>query len=294
MKTDMKIVVKTKRCRSLRGAPSILVLALLGIMLSVPAWAGSGFGPKLFAELYNETISLGREEQNLITMTQALQGARAHIPGFSTVDIYLKQRYGEDSNRDFWNNRGELILGARARFFEKIYLALYGEYIQGRYFDSDQSRYPNPYGSDYTDVRYGLIFWQGWDRAWYVPSTSTFPLSFWEEIYAEFTHYQRDHDNNILNAKAKAGLRMLRIRKTLVDLYAIQYFSYDTNGDFWNNRAESGLGMQIKPYSRYALVLFGEYLRGSYIKRDGRYRNPYETKYSEVRGGLVFWYGKEF
>ncbi|MFC1682791.1 hypothetical protein ACFL0G_01105 [Candidatus Zixiibacteriota bacterium] len=267
---------------------------LLGIMLYQPARAGSVIQTNLFGEVYNETISLGREERNIITMMQALQGARARIAGISTVDLYLKQRFGGDSNRDYWNNRGELMIGARARFFEKVYLALYGEYIQGRYFDSESSRYPNPYGSNYEDIRYGLIFWQGWDRAWYSPNTKRFPLSFWEEIYADFTHFQKDRDNNILSMKGKAGLRMLQAHKTVVDLYAIQYFNYDTNGDFWNNRAESGLGTQIKPWTDYSFSLFVEFLRGSYYERDGRYENPYRMKYNEVRAGLILWWGREF
>lgn len=286
--------MKRKPHRFFPAAQLIFFVVLLGVILPAPTLAGAGLEPRLFAELYNETISMGREERNLITMTQALQGGRVHIPGFSTVDVYFKERFGDDSNRDYWNNRGELMLGARARFFQKIYLAVFGEYIRGRYFDSESSRYPNPYGSNYEDIRHGLIFWQGWDRAWYVPNTKRFPLTFWEEIYADFIHFQRDSHNNILNAKGKAGLRILRVRKTAVDLYGIQYFSWDTNGDFWNNRGESGMGIQLKPWTDYALSLFAELLRGFYIERDGRYMNPYQKKYDEVRAGLIFWYGREF
>lgn len=286
--------MNVKQYHTFGKAQLILVLIIFRSTLPAQAWAGSVFKSRFFAELYNETISMGREERNIITMTQALQGARAHIPGISTIDVYFKESFGGDANQDYWNNRGELMLGARARFFQKIYLAFFGEYMQGRYFGSESSRYLNPYGSNYEDVRYGLIFWQGWDRGWYSPEMKRVPLSFWEEIYADFIHYQRDSDNNILNMKVKAGIRMLRINKTAVDLYGIQYFNYDTNGDFWNNRAEFGLGTQVKPWTDCALSLFVELLRGSYIERNGRYVNPYPKKYDEVRAGLVFWYGREF
>jgi hypothetical protein len=267
---------------------------LLGFALHEPARAGSILQTKFFGEVYNETISLGREERNVITMTQALQGARARIAAITTVDLYFKQRFGGDANRDYWNNRGELMLGARARFFQKVYLGLFAEYIQGRYFDIESSDNPNPYGSNYDDVRYGLIFWQGWDREMSSPSPRRFPLSFWNEIYADFIHYHRDRANNILYLKAKAGLRMLRAHKTVLDLYGIQYLNYDTNGDFWNNKAELGPGVQVKPWTDFAFSLFVEYLRGSYYNRSGRYENPYPMKYNEVRAGLIFWWGREF
>ena len=283
-----------KRCHTFRKAQLVLVFILFAITLPARAWAGSVFKTKFFAEVYNETISLGREGRNVIIMTQALQGARAHIPGVSTIDVYLKQRFGGDANRDSWNNRGELMVGARARVFKKVYLGLFVEYIQGRYFDIENSDNPNPYGLNYEDFRYGSIFWQGWDREMSAPGTERFPFCFWNEIYAEFIHYRRDSDNNILNMKGKAGIRMLRVHKTVLDLYGIQYLNYDTNGDFWNNRAELGLGTQVKPWTDIALSLFVEFLRGSYIERDGRYTNPYQTKYNEVRAGLIFWYGREF
>jgi len=271
-----------------------LLLILIAIASAVPARAGSVQRPKLFAELYNETISMGRENRNLITMTQALQGLRTRVGGLTTLDLYLKQRLGGDSDRDYWNNRGELMVGARARFFEKIYLALFAEYIRGRYFDIDESHERNPYGTDYEDLRYGLIFWQGWDRAWSVPETGRFPLSFWEEIYGELIHFRRDRNNDIGYLKARAGLRMLRLHRTTVGLYAVHHLNLDANGDFWNNRAELGLGTRIKPWTGSGLSLFVEYLRGTYLDREGRYDNPYRTNYDELRAGAIFWFGREF
>jgi hypothetical protein len=272
----------------------VLLLILLGIGPALPVRAESGPGPKIFAELYNETISMGRENRNLITMTQALQGVRTRIAGLTTADLYLKQRLGGDSDQDYWNNRGELMIGARARFFEKIYLALFAEYIRGKYFDIDEPHYRNPYGSNYEDLRYGLIFWQGWDRAWSVPETGRLPMSYWEEIYSELIHFRRDRDNNIGFLKTRAGLRVLRLHRTTLGLYAVHHLNLDTNGDFWNNRAELGLGTRIRPWTGSGLDLFVEFLRGTYLSRDGRYVNPYPKKYDELRAGAIFWFGREF
>jgi hypothetical protein len=277
-----------------RAALLALPLILIVAGTAAPARAGSVQGPKLFAELYNETISMGRENRNLITMTQALQGVRTRIAGLTTVDLYLKQRLGGDSDRDYWNNRGELMAGARARFFEKIYLALFAEYIKGKYFDLDDPHYRNPYGSDYEDLRYGLIFWQGWDRAWSAPVSGRFPLSLWEEIYSELIHFRRDRNNEVWFLKLRGGLRMVQVHRTIIDLYGVHHLNLDTNGDFWNNRAELGLGTRIRPWTGSGLSLFVEYLRGSYLDRPGKYVNPYPTRYDELRVGAIFWYGREF
>lgn len=282
-----------KLCHHHQAALPVLLLILVAIGTAVPVQAGSVQGPKLFAELYNETISLGRENRNLITMTQAIQGVRTRVAGLTTVDLYFKQRLGGDSDRDYWNNRGELMVGARARFFEKIYLALFAEYIRGKYFDLENPHYRNPHGSNYQDLRYGLIFWQGWDRAWSVPEVGRFPLSFWEEIYSELIHFRRDRNNNICFLKTKAGLRVLRLHKTTASLYAVHHLNLDTNGDFWNNRTELGPGVRVKPWTGSGLSLFVEYLRGTYLERDGRYVNPYPNRYDELRVGLTFWYGRE-
>jgi hypothetical protein len=286
--------MKAKRCHTFRKTQLVLIFMLFGTTLPARTWADPVLKPRFFAEVYNETISLGREERNVITMTQALQGARAHIAGVSTIDVYLKQRFGGDVNRDYWNNRGELMLGARARFFKKIYLSLFAEYIRGTYFDLENPHYRNPYEPNYVDLRYGLIFWQGWDRAWSVPETGRVPLSFWEEIYSELIHFRRDRDNTILFLKTKAGLRMLRIHKTTAGLYGVHHLNLDTNGDFWNNRSELGLGTRVKPWTDVGLSLFAEYLIGTYLDRQGRYVNPYPKAYGELRIGLVFWYGREF
>jgi hypothetical protein len=277
-----------------RAALPVLLLFLILMCPAAPVRAGSVQGPTLFTELYNETISLGRENRNLITMTQALQGVRTRFAGLTTVYLYLKQRLGGDSDRDYWNNRGELMVGARARFFEKIYLALFAEYIQGKYFDLENPHYRNPYEPNYEDLRYGLIFWQGWDKAWVVPETGRFPLSLWEEVYTELIHFRRDRNNDIGFLKLKAGLRMLQVHRTVAGLYAVHHLNLDINGDFWNNRAELGLGTRIRPWTGSGLCLFAEYLRGAYLDRDGLYVNPYPTRYDEFRVGLTFWYGREF
>ena len=127
--------------------------------LSVPRVnAGIGLKSKIFAEAYSETINFQRDGDNTIASAHVLEGLKLMVPNISTLDIYMKQRYGSDANRDYWNNRGEFALGARIRFFKKIYLAFFYEYIEGRYIGRENSDNPNPYGTHFQDTRSGFIF----------------------------------------------------------------------------------------------------------------------------------------
>ena len=268
-----------------------IILVTFQIISNRQVVAQVGLSTKFFAEVYNETTKMRREGKNMIMMTQALEGLRTNIHNITTIDLYLKERYGSDAKRDYWNNRGELMLGARARFFKKFYLGFFYEYIKGKYFGIENDENPNPYGSKYEDVRYGLIFWHGMDREFKNRWTSMVPLSFWDEVYADAIHYKRDRRNFVCYLNGKGGLRVFRIFKTAIDIYGINYFIYDKNGDFWNNKFEFGTGLRIKPWSDIDIALFIEFIRGSYIQRDGDFVNPYEHEYRDVRIGLLFWHG---
>jgi hypothetical protein len=271
----------------------VLVFLLTGILCAqTGAHSQQNISTNFFAEIYNETMKLRQEEYNTISMTQALQGTKTDIPGFGTIFLYVKQRYGSDANRDYWNNRGELMAGIRVRFLKKVYLALFYERIAGKYFGIENSENPNPYDKYYNDNRYGLIFWQGFDDEFKHRLSDTFPLSFWNEIYSDAVVYEIDSNNLIFYENAKFGLRLLRIGNIALDYYGVNYLSLDKNGDFWNNKFEYGTGLRLKPWSSLDLNLFIELLELEYIgRKDGRYENPYQDGYSNVRVGLTFWYG---
>ena len=254
-------------------------------------FAQIGFRPKFFAEVYSETIKLRREGNNVTSMAQSMQGIKLNIPKFCRVKIYLKERIGGDANRDYWNNRGEVMLGVRFRFFQKIFFALYCEFINGKYFDVENNDNPNPYGSNFKDIRGGIIFWQGFDAEYRDRWTKTFPISFWDEIYSDITYYKKDTDNIIGYLNIKAGARIFRVHKTALDYYFVNYTMADKHGDFWNNKLDFGIGFRIKPWTDLELSLFAETIRGTYFDRDGRYENPHLSEYTDVRIGILFWHG---
>ena len=273
----------------------ILTVGVFLSLLCSDAFAFIGVNPKLFAEAYDETINFHRDGDNTITSGHLIEGLKATSDGFvKSTELYLKQRYGSDANKDYWNNRGEMILGGRIRFFSKIYLAFFYEYIFGWYMGDTNQTNPNPYGDSFRDTRYGLIFWQGADKEYAKERNQHFPLSFWDEIYADAIHYQKD-DNNVASfTNIRAGYRLLRIHKTVFDVYSAWYFAWDINKDYWNNKFELGPGLRIKPWDDLELSLFVEFLNGYYIDRNGRYPLPGGKEFNDRRYGVLFWHGLGF
>jgi hypothetical protein len=270
---------------------SIILVLLVSALLFQPgkeAAAQEQIGMHIFAEAYNETIYQRREGRNTVTMAQLYEGVRQPIPGVGIWDTYLKIRYGSDANKDFWNNRGEVMLGTRLRFFEKVYLALYSEYVRGEYIDYQEEAMP--YDPSYEDWRYGLIFWHGWDPGGWAPKRCL-PFTPWSEVYADANYLDKDDYNFIYYIESKMGLQLLRVNKTRLDLYGVVYAYYDKNADFWNNHADVAPGIRFTPWGEIDLNIRLEYVWGQYYDRLGRYENPYALKYEDVRIGLFFWYG---
>jgi hypothetical protein len=250
--------------------------------------AGAGWKSGMFAEAYDETIFQRRENRNTITMAQAFQGLRVYGPAGIKWDTYVKLRYGNDANRDFWNNRFEYMAGSRIRFFTRIYLAFYAEYVRGEYIK--QVGDLAAYAPRYEDARAGMIFWHGWD-ADQTTAGLCFPMSGWSEVYADGNFFNRDRQNFITYVDAKLGLRLLRWAHTTLTPYITTYVNFDTNADFWNNHQDYGFGLRLVPFDDVDIHLNIEYLWGHYTDRPGKYENPYPASYQDLRVGFYFWYG---
>ena len=179
------------------------------------------------------------------------------------------------------------MIGTRLRFFEKLYLAVYSEYVRGEYLNGQSQIMP--YDPSYEDWRYGLIFWHGWDPGAEAPQTRL-PLTLWSEIYADANYLNKDDQNLVEYLEAKVGWQLLRWNKTRLDLYGVLYAYYDKNADFWNNHTDAAPGIRLTPWSDLDLNIRLEYLWGQYYNRSGRYENPYARKYEDLRIGLFFWY----
>ncbi|MBN1782321.1 hypothetical protein JW948_14400 [bacterium] len=259
---------------------------------SNPSEDGSGgITLKQWGEFYDESMTIESEENNLFSNSHIRQGLKVdHLPGINLMQAYVLVRYGRDLHRDFWNNKTEAGLGLRIRFFEKIFFAPYVELIRG-FYNQIPGHHPRPGTRQYTDFRGGFIFWYGWDT-WYEPaSLITFPGHFTGEVYSELNYFRKDRDNIILYVHIKAGVRMIRIWKCACVGYGAAYIMKDTNRDFWNNAAEIGPGIWIKPHPDFDLKFFVEWLRGYYYGIEGRDENPYPQIFDDRRMGILLWIG---
>ncbi len=244
----------------------------------------------LWGEIYNESTISQKDRSNLNSSSHIRQGFKLNGYGI-TLQTYLFCRYGKDLKRDFWNNRFEIGIGVRSRFFSKVFLALYAESLQGTYQNIPEE-YPQPPEKEYTDFRSGLIFWYGWDT-YYEPSKwLSLPMIFWGELYSDLTYYRRDNDNIIGYLHGKFGFHLLRLRIISMDVYAATYLVKDSNKDFWNNYTELGPGIWLKPLPDLDLKFYIEWLEGNYFNIETTENpNPNPQQYSDRRMGILFWFG---
>lgn len=244
----------------------------------------------LWGEIYDESIRSQRDRSNLNSSSHIRQGFKINWD-WLTLQTYLFCRYGKDLKRDFWNNRFEGGIGIRSRFFEKVFLAFFAEYLQGKYLDIPVE-YPQPEQKKYTDFRSGLIFWYGWDT-YYEPSKwLTLPMIFWGDIYGDLIYYKKNNHNTIGYLQSKLGFHLLRIWKITIDAYAVTYLVKDINEDFWNNYAEFGPGIWLKPLPDLDLKFYIEWLEGSYFNIERpEDPNPNTQRYQDRKMGILFWFG---
>ena len=269
------------------------MFCLLLLLLAVYPVKNAEADIRPLAEIYNETFKFEKPVNNWTTLLQALEGMRWRISGPLAGDFYLKQRFGGDADRDYWNNRAEAGIGARLGWSRTVYLGIFAEYMLGRYIDRPGGEELNPYDGGYEDLRVGLIFWHGWDAEPY-GSKKTVPLTFWDEVYADAINYRLYNNNLIYYLNANFGIRLMRLGNAALDLYVPVYFVGDKNGDPWNNRYDLGGGIRIKPFRDIEISIFAEFLSAGYISRDSVYENPYESDFFHFKFGFVLWHGWGF
>jgi len=244
-----------------------------------------------WGECYDESIFFERHGNMLYSNSHIRQGVKiSRLPYIHQLECYTMVRYGRDIHRDLWNTKKETGLGIRLRFFRKLFIAPYVEIIRGYYGPVSQG-FPEPEEKQYSDVRGGLLFWYGWDRYDEPDRTVTFPLHAVGEVYSELDYFRMDDHNVILYLHTRAGLRAARIWTCALTAYGVLYFLRDINQDFWNNTAEFGPGIWIKPHPSLDLKIFVEWLQGYYFNVESRDKNPYDDRYTDRRIGVLFWVG---
>ncbi len=123
----------------------------------------------------------------------------------------------------------------------------------------------------------------------YLRGTERLLDSHWGEVYYEGIFESQQKDNFVSFLDVKTGLRLLRVAGAELSVYGKGRAFVDTNEDFWNNKVIYGPAVRLRPFSRYGLYVFAEYLFGSYYGIEGRDANPYPKTFDGLEAGAAFW-----
>ena len=116
-------------------------------------------------------------------------------------------------------------------------------------------------------------------------------VSIWWEFYNESTIMQQYNDNLISCSHTKPGIRITGLLGRTAEFYFLLRYGKDQHRDYWNNQAETGIGLRIKLAKKVFIAPYIELIRGYYMKIPDKYPQPEQREYNDVRTGLIFWYG---
>lgn len=114
-----------------------------------------------FGEFYTDVSYYSRFDDNIIGYIQTRQGLKLLQYKDKTLDAYVRMNLVADTNREFFNNIGEIGGGVRFRPSSRVNMDLHLEYIKGYYLDI-KTRTPNPYPPTYIDWRLGANLGLQW------------------------------------------------------------------------------------------------------------------------------------
>ena len=118
------------------------------------------------------------------------------------------------------------------------------------------------------DYRAGVDFYKRWGPATdlacsYNPRV---PLKWFSDFYAAAVFYSRYNNNVILQSSGRLGINFLTYRMSSLGAYAYVGVTADTNGDYYNNIAEVGPGLEYKPYETIPFSIRSEYRFSKFFK----------------------------
>ena len=114
-------------------------------------------GERLFTDLDTSLGYYSRYRDNVIGYLQLREGLRLANFGASSLAGYMVLNLAKDTNRDFYNNVGEVGAGLEFRPHRNLNLSLRAAYLRGIYYGIE-GRDPNPFRPSYNDFRLTLFF----------------------------------------------------------------------------------------------------------------------------------------
>jgi Flp pilus assembly protein TadD len=131
-------------------------------------WTGRLWGPiglatfgqirseRLFSDLDTSAGYYSRYQDNGLAYLQVRDGLRLADWGPSRFGSYIILRLAKDTNRDFFNNVGEIGPGLEFRPYQEFNLSFRAEYLRGVYYGIHNTQ-SNPFGPNYGDFRLTLL-----------------------------------------------------------------------------------------------------------------------------------------
>jgi hypothetical protein len=179
-----------------------------------------------------------------------------------------------------------LLLGAGIRFKPFYGFSVFVQ--DGVAFDLIRH---GPEGDPKNDFRAVAIYGNGIYAPFNVHPEAKSPMYPFADVYSSFGYYSR-YKNAIGNIQGRAGLRVLEVSHSALDLYLRGDFVFDTEKEFYNNLVEEGVGMSFTPHMDWGLNIVTEYHRGHYINvssiAEQQRAALYDQSYNSVRFYLIF------
>jgi hypothetical protein len=108
-------------------------------------------------------------------------------------------------------------------------------------------------------------------------------------IDASAGFYSRYGNDGIAYLQARDGIRVNGDESARIAPYIAVRLVKDTHGDYFNNAAEAGAGLEVHHAGDYDFSVRGEYLYGFYYENQPIEANPYGARYHTLR--LTFTFG---
>ena len=146
-------------------------------------------------------------------------------------------------------------------------------------------------GDPKNDFRAVAIYGNGIYAPFNVHPEVKSPMHPFADVYSSFGYYSR-YKNAIGSIQGRAGLRMLEVSHSALDVYLRGDLVFDTEKEFYNNLVEEGVGVNFTPHMEWGLNIVAEYHRGHYLNVSSTAEQQraalYDQSYNSVRFYLIF------
>lgn len=118
------------------------------------------------------------------------------------------------------------------------------------------------------DYRIGAEYYDQWGPGMNLECSYNAKVNFdwFGDLYLSAADYSRYDNNIIFQGYTRLGARLLNYKMSNLSAYARLGITADTKGDFFNNVADIGPGVELKPYQPFPLSIRLEYRLSKYFK----------------------------